>query len=46
VLAAATHRFAVNGYRGASVAAIAADAGISEGYVFRLYGDELGCSLL
>lgn len=40
VLAAAVPIFARTGYLGSSVQAIAAASGISESYVFRLYGDK------
>jgi AcrR family transcriptional regulator len=40
VLAAATHEFGVKGYHGASTDEIARAAGISQPYLFRLYGSK------
>lgn len=40
VLSAAMREFARTGYRGTSVRAVAEKAGISESYVFRLFGDK------
>src|SRR5688500_5081976 len=38
IVAVAMERFADEGYRGASTEAIARDAGISQPYLFRLFG--------
>ncbi|MGK5683702.1 TetR/AcrR family transcriptional regulator [Actinoplanes sp. URMC 104] len=40
VLAAAVRLFSATGYHGTSVGSVASAAGISEGYVFRLFGDK------
>jgi len=40
VLTAAVRVFSRTGYHGTSVGSVAAAAGISEGYVFRLFGDK------
>jgi AcrR family transcriptional regulator len=40
VLAAATHEFAVKGFHGASTEEIARQAGISQPYLFRLFGSK------
>lgn len=40
VLSAAIRTFARTGYRGTAVEAVATEAGISESYVFRLFGDK------
>jgi len=40
VLTAAVRRFSVTGYHATSVGSVATEAGISEGYVFRLFGDK------
>lgn len=42
VLTAAMVEFARTGYRGTAVGTVAAAAGISEAYVFRLFGDKQG----
>jgi AcrR family transcriptional regulator len=40
VLTAAVRMFSVTGYHATSVSSVATEAGISEGYVFRLFGDK------
>ena len=40
VLTAAVRMFSVTGYHATSVSSVATAAGISEGYVFRLFGDK------
>src|SRR5262245_21812368 len=40
VLAAAARVFSATGYHATSVSSVASAAGISEGYVFRLFGDK------